>query len=330
MVTEYSLPLDDAYASTLGRAVRHAVGTFIDRVEDPGTPMTAIVAEFREIGFAAAREGHNLEPLQAAMRLSARVGWRRLCRMAGEQGLDMLMLGHIGEAILVYLDELAAASARGYLDARSELADERDRRRRKLLDMILAEPPAAADAIAGIAKAAGWALPPRIAVIALGDRPPGDAAAVPALPPGALIDWGRREPCVLVPDPDGPGRLSRIEQAMLGWEAAMGPVVPLARANMSLRWARAALGLAARGVIGGHGRRRADRRQRRPAPPSRCLRQRSHPSCRRRGPLNPLLEPPMLIVRRLSLERPMLLLGRLLRWVTFRAPNVLGADRPPR
>ena len=68
---------------------------------------------------------------------------------------------------------------------------------------------------------------------------------MPALPPGALIDWGRREPCVLVPDPDGPGRLSRIEQAMLGWEAAMGPVVPLARANMSLRWARAALGLAA-------------------------------------------------------------------------------------
>ena len=47
---------------------------------------------------------------------------------------------------------------------------------------------------------------------------------------------------MLVPDPDGPGRLPRIEQAMLGWEAAMGPVVPLARANMSLRWARAALG----------------------------------------------------------------------------------------
>ena len=253
-VTEYSLPLDDAYASTLGRAVRHAVGTFIDRVEDPGTPMSAIVAEFREIGFATAREGHSLEPLQAAMRLSARVGWRRLCRVAGEQGLDMLMLGHIGEAIFVYLDELAAASARGYLEARSELADERDRRRRKLLDMILAEPPAAADAIAGIAKAAGWALPRRIAVIALGDRPSGDAATVPALPPGALIDWGRREPCVLVPDPDGPGRLSRIEQAMLGWEAAIGPVVPLARANMSLRWARAALGLATRGVIGGHGR----------------------------------------------------------------------------
>ena len=48
--------------------------------------MTAIVAEFREIGFAAAREGHSLEPLQAAMRLNARVGWRRLCRVAGAHG----------------------------------------------------------------------------------------------------------------------------------------------------------------------------------------------------------------------------------------------------
>ena len=48
--------------------------------------------------------------------------------------------------------------------------------------------------------------------------------------------------------------------------------------------------------------RRADRHQRRPVPPSRRRRQRSHPSCRRRGPLNPLLEPPMLIVSRLSLR----------------------------
>lgn len=41
----------------------------------------------------------------------ARVGWRRLCRVAGEQGLDMLMLGHIGEAIFVYLDEGALRAA---------------------------------------------------------------------------------------------------------------------------------------------------------------------------------------------------------------------------
>jgi sugar diacid utilization regulator len=68
-----------------------------------------------------------------------------------------------------------------------------------------------------------------------------------------LINWAGREPYLLVPDPAGPGRPAYIEHALRGWPAAMGPVVPLARASMSLRWARAAAGLAARGVIDSHG-----------------------------------------------------------------------------
>jgi len=249
-----SPPLDASFASTLSCAIRHAVDAFIDRVADPDAPLTAIVDEFRGLGFAAAAEGGSLEPLHAAMRLSARVGWRWLCAVAGDQGLGTLMLGRIGEAIFVYLDELAAASARGFREAKAELAGERDRNRRKLLDMILAEPPAAADAVASIASAAGWALPRRVAVVALGERPTGDGAASPELPPGALTDSARREPCLLIPDPDGPGRVARIARALRGWDAAMGPVVPLSRAGMSLRWARMALGLTARGVIDSHGR----------------------------------------------------------------------------
>jgi hypothetical protein len=167
-------------------------------------------------------------------------------------GLDMLVLGHIGEAIFVYLDELAAAAGRGYLAARAELAGERERRRRKLLDAILAQPTAGPEVVADLASAAGWALPRRVAVAVLGERPAADASTSPALPPGALIDWSRREPCMLIPDPDGPGRLARIERALLGWEAVLGPVVPLARAATSLRWALLAVGLAVRGVIGSH------------------------------------------------------------------------------
>lgn len=248
-VPEYARPLDADYASTLSRAVQHAVDTFIDRVADPDAPMGAVVNEFRSIGTAEVREGRSLEPLQAAMRLGARVGWRRLCTVAAEQGLDMLVLGRIGEAIFVYLDELAAASAKGYLDARAEFAGERERRRRRLLELILAEPPASAEAIADVATAAGWALPRRVAVVALGEQPDKDGAASPALPPDVLIDWARREPCLLVPDPDGPGRLAQIEHALAGWGAAVGPVVPVSRASTSLRWARTALALAGRGII---------------------------------------------------------------------------------
>jgi hypothetical protein len=255
-VAEYTRPLDPAYVNTLGRAVEHAVRTFIERVADPDTAMTAILAEFRAIGAAEAGEGRSLEPLQAALRLGARVGWRRLCTVAAAHRLDMLALGRVGEAIFVYLDELAAASAQGYLDARAEFAGERERRRRRLLDLILADPPAPAEALAEAAQAAGWPVPQQIAVIALGDRhtAPGSAvsaAAPPAdLPADVLTDWSRPEPCLLVPDPSGRGRIDAVSRALSGWAAAMGPVEPLDRAAASLRWARRALDLADRGIIG--------------------------------------------------------------------------------
>jgi hypothetical protein len=74
-------------------------------------------------------------------------------------------------------------------------------------------------------------------------------AARVALPPWALADWSRPEPCVLVPDPDGPGRAAAIDQALRGWLAVIGPAVPLRRAAASLRWARQTLALSRRGII---------------------------------------------------------------------------------
>jgi DNA-binding PucR family transcriptional regulator len=56
-----------------------------------------------------------------------------------------------------------------------------------------------------------------------------------------------------VPDPDGPGRAAAVERALRGWLAAIGPAVPLARASVSLRWARRALALARGGVIASGG-----------------------------------------------------------------------------
>ena len=198
-VAEYTRPLDPAYGRTLSQAVEHAVRTFIERVAHPaparpGTPgppptphpeltaMTAVVAEFRAIGAAEAREGRSLEPLQAALRLGARVGWRRLCGVAAAQGLDTLALGRAGEAIFVYLDELAAASAQGYLDARTEFAGEQERRRRRLLDLILADPPAPAEAVAEAARAADWAVPEPGASPLVAAWAPSSASPVPTWP----------------------------------------------------------------------------------------------------------------------------------------------------
>jgi hypothetical protein len=248
-VPEYARPQDTSYTGAISRAVRHSVEQFVGRVADPEASFAEIVAEFRMIGSIEAREGRSLEPLQNAMRLGARVAWRWLCAAAGEPGLDMQVLGRIGEAIFVYLDELAAACAAGYQEARAAVAGEWERRRRRLLDLIVADPPASREAIADMAKAAGWPLPSRVALVAVGEGHGPGMSAGPTLPAEVLSDWTRAEPYLLVPDPDGPGRASLVNHALRGWPAAIGPAVPLARASASLRWANEALALGLRGVI---------------------------------------------------------------------------------
>ena len=113
-----------------------------------------------------------------------------------------------------------------------------------LLDAIVSDPADAA-LVASLAGAAGWALPGKIAVIVLDSAIP-----PPPLPADTLADWSRAEPVLVLPDPDGPGRVAAIGRALRGGRAAIGPVVPLAHAGRSLRWARQALELSHRGILG--------------------------------------------------------------------------------
>jgi PucR C-terminal helix-turn-helix domain len=251
-VPEYARPHDGSYTATVRRAVHHALHQFAQQIADPATSRAGTAQLFQDIGRIEAAEGRSLEPLQTALRLGARVAWRRLYEAAGYGGLGTDVLARIGEAIFLYLDELAAACAEGFSQACAEVGGEMERRRRRLLDLVVADPPASRQAIADLARAAGWALPRKIAAVALADhrqRSGPQPAPLPALPPDVLIDMGRPDPCALVPDPDGPGRADRIERGLRGWTGALGPTVPLARASSSLRWARQALALSRRGII---------------------------------------------------------------------------------
>jgi hypothetical protein len=118
----------------------------------------------------------------------------------------------------------------------------------RLLDAIVADP-ADAELVAALAAAAGWPLPGKIAVAVLGSA--GPATAGQKLPRDALADWTRSEPVLVLPDPDGPGRAAAIDRVLRGCQAAIGPAVPLAQAARSLRWARQALALSRRGILGG-------------------------------------------------------------------------------
>jgi hypothetical protein len=212
---------------------------------------------FRDLGRLLALEGRSLGALQAALRVGARVTWQRLHEQARQGNGTPAEFARAGETVFWYMDELAAACSAGYAEARAELSGEASQLRRHLLDLLTASSAPPLPAIAGLAQASGWPLPRRVAAVALSPL----AASRPGmLPPDMLADLTRRDPCLLIPDPDGPGRRTQVATALRGWLtaagqpgagplAAVGPAVPLTAASGSLRWAGQALALARRGLV---------------------------------------------------------------------------------
>ncbi|WP_246178608.1 helix-turn-helix domain-containing protein [Actinomadura decatromicini] len=245
-VSEYDRPGDGSYSGTLRLAVERVLHFFVDRVADPGHDSAPVADFFRAIGRGEAGEGRSLDAMQTAMRVGGMVAWRRLTEGADVLHVSPRTLGAVGEVLMEFQDELAHAAAEGYSQARAAVAGEMQRRRKRLLDLLFADPPAAREAIADLAAAAHWPVPRTVAAVALGR--PRDARQ-PAFPPDVLADLTRRTPSLIVPDPDGPGRAKLVDRALAGTLAVVGPTVPLMEAARSIQWARKTLCLVQRGVI---------------------------------------------------------------------------------
>ena len=285
-VEEYAQPGDDEAARAVRRVARDAVAGFAARVTQPaptpataeaataGPPETASAASmFRDLGRLLAMEARSLNALRAALRIGARVTWQRLQEQARQGNGNPEAFARIGETVFWYLDELTASCSAGYAEARAELAGETSQLRRRLLDLLISSPAPPGPAIASLAQAAGWPLPRRVAAVALAPMTLGTPRP---LPPDVLADLARRDPCLLIADPDGPGRRRQLGTALRNWLAmpdqhpagqaghtnqpgdrppspsplaAVGPALPLAGASGSLRWAAQALALARRGLI---------------------------------------------------------------------------------
>jgi DNA-binding PucR family transcriptional regulator len=72
------------------------------------------------------------------------------------------------------------------------------------------------------------------------------------------MDLERPDPCLLIPDAEGPGRLDMLRRALRDTDFAIGPTLPLKDAALSLRLARQALALMRRGIMGSGGYLRCD------------------------------------------------------------------------
>jgi hypothetical protein len=246
-VPEYARPLEGRFGRGIRRGVEEALAQFVALIRDPDAGRDSGREVYLALGRGEQRAGRTLDSLQAAYRIGARVAWRRFadaCRRA-RVGSEPLAL--LAEAVFAYIDELAADSVEGYAQAQAEVEDLRRRRRRELVALLLAEQPADGADLAAAARAARWDVPTGLAALAC----PEDALARVArrLPPETLATVVEGEGCLLLSDPEGPGRAEAIARAAEEATVALGPTVAPAAAGESWALALALMRAVAAGAV---------------------------------------------------------------------------------
>ena len=217
--------------------IEQAAKAFLDAIERGEPPARDTAELWRRIGEAEFQAGRPLDGLRSAFRTGTRAAWRAAAEIASDAGLPAPTVIALAEQIFIYTDDLAAEVVEGYLRMQSDEAGERERRRRRLVTMLL-EADHDPDAVDHAAALARWQVPRRLAVVALtGESPPRRLDA------DVLAGSDQAGAFLVVPDPDGPGRMRPLRRALSGHRAALGPTVLPREAHRSLRWARLALGL---------------------------------------------------------------------------------------
>jgi hypothetical protein len=255
-VPEYQRPLEGAFGRGVQVGVREALRQFLDLIRDPDAGRVASRDVYLQLGRGELNQGRTLDSLLSAYRIGARVAWRRVAAAARRAGAGPEDLSVLAESVFAYIDELSADSVEGYAEGRSRHESERQRRRRELAMLILRDPPAEEPDIRATARLADWSVPRSLAALAC---PQQDLLAVaPRLPGDTLTVALDGAGCVLVPDPDGPGRVSELDRALGEVPAALGRAGSLAQIRSSWATALRTLRAVEAGALDGAGLVRAD------------------------------------------------------------------------
>ncbi len=247
-VPEYRRPLEGAFGDVITQGVRQSIIQCLDSVGAPGAvPLETWTTVFRNLGKIEFNEGRSLDCLQTAYRVGGRVAWRHVSEFGQAAGLSADTLCTSAEAIFAYVDDISALSIDGYTAAQTRATGTRARRRKRLLELLLADPPSAPQAITAQAATAQWPLPAEVTVVALEPRADQPRLAAPDLHSDVLADLDGGEPCLVTGDPEK--HLKNLAERLQGRRAVIGPAVRLADAPRSLLWARRTLTLVQRGVL---------------------------------------------------------------------------------
>ncbi len=235
-INEYRQPMRGAFGRGVRLAIDSALRQFVEQIGQPASGVRPGREIYIALGRGEYRAGRPLDALQAAYRLGARVAWRRIAAVARESGIDGATLSLLAESIFAYIDELSAESVEGYATEQAASAGERQRSRQALVRLLVGE--GASDPVQAQAasRAADWELPRRAAAVVADERNAERLAAL--VGEGAIAARVEDLVCVVIGDPDAPGRRARLAHALANTVAALGPTV--APDELPLSFGRAA------------------------------------------------------------------------------------------
>jgi hypothetical protein len=247
-IPEYGRPLTGEFGRVVRNGVEAALHRFVDLVEHPERdalgPSRAI---YYDLGRGECRQGRSLDALLGSYRVGALVAWQEIVPACEAAAVEPSTLYQLAAAVFAYIHELSAVSAEGYSTERGAA----QAARQELVELLTVRPAPDAHAVQAAADRAGCSLHARIAVLVSRASEPDQLAARTG--PDAIGARIAGLACVLVPDPDGPGRHRQVAEALRGTDAVLGPAVSPGEAAQTWQWARRALELMERGVIREHG-----------------------------------------------------------------------------
>ena len=130
--------MEGRFGETVRFGTQIALNRFVDLLV--GDKVASARDTYRRLGAGEYRQGRTLDALLAAYRVGARLAWRRFVDVGTQSGFPADALYDLGEAMFAYIDEISAESAAGFAEAQSEAAGESQRRRRRLLQLLVQEP----------------------------------------------------------------------------------------------------------------------------------------------------------------------------------------------
>lgn len=241
-IPAYARPLEGTFGEGLRVGVQEALRHFLAEIEAGGPVPRSDV--YVALGRGEMRAGRSLDSLLRAYRTGARVAWRRFSAAGVAAGLEPDTLYLLAESLFAYIDGLSAESAEGHALEQSAVAGEAQLRRRRLVRLLVRDPPEDPETLEAAAGDTGWALPRRLAVLVVAG--PNRHAVAPRLPADTLTEVIGELLVAVIGDPEAPGRRAELERAVAGAGAlaGLGTTVAWPQALLSFGRARAALALA--------------------------------------------------------------------------------------